>query len=160
MNGAILSKRLEAFLVMHLGMMFTYVYHLVDSSTVLGNLQIQDAKMKPFEGIHVSEMETGVFPEGRLHNLELVDGEKNPADRATKPRPVSDLMGGFGRRDLNSFLRRWRNGPSEGTSRLGIWKGRWWLKRFTWSKIFWRNFRTIHCSNFFPGAEVQRSMSE
>ena len=47
LNGAVLSKSLEDFLVMHLGMNFDNVYHLVDSSTVLGYLHKQDSKFKP-----------------------------------------------------------------------------------------------------------------
>ena len=47
LNGVVLSQSLEDFLVTQLGMNFANVYHLVDSSTVLGYLHKQDAKLKP-----------------------------------------------------------------------------------------------------------------
>ena len=43
---------------------FLKVYHLVDSSTVLGYLHKPDSKLKPFEGTRVSEARTaGAFVE-------------------------------------------------------------------------------------------------
>ena len=51
-----------------------------------------DAKLKPYEGIRVSEIQTaGKMVNGRLHGWSWVDGESNPADWATKPRKVADL---------------------------------------------------------------------
>ena len=69
LNGAVLSKRLSEFAQSHLDHKFGNVYHLVDSSTVLGYLHKQDAKLKPFEGIRVSVVQAaGTFVEGRLLN--------------------------------------------------------------------------------------------
>ena len=102
LNGALLSKRLEEFIHGDLDIEFETIYHLVDSSTVLGYLHKSDAKLKPYEGIRVSEIQTaGKFVEGRLQNWSWVDGIHNPADWATKPRQVSELdVGGF-----------WQTGP-------------------------------------------------
>ena len=69
----------------------------MDSSTILGYVHKQDSKLKPFEGVRVSEIQTsGNFVQGRLENWSWVEGELNPADWASKPRMVSDLAsGGF-----------------------------------------------------------------
>ena len=48
LNGAVLAKRVREFLVDQLDMNFTKVYHLVDSSTVLGYVHKADAKLKPY----------------------------------------------------------------------------------------------------------------
>ena len=103
LNGAVLSKRLEEFLLAHLDLEFQNIYHLVDSSTVLGYIHKPDSKLKPFEGVRVSEIQTaGKFTNGRLHNWAWVDGINNPADWATKPRCVKELgPEGF-----------WQKGPS------------------------------------------------
>ena len=77
-------------------MKFDNVYHLVDSSDVLGYLHKQDTKLKPFEGIRVSEIKTTrFFTEGILHNWAWLDGDNNPAGWETQPRPVSELMARF-----------------------------------------------------------------
>ena len=69
LNGAVLSKRLKEFLVTHMDTEFSNVYHLVDSSTVLGYIHKSDSKLKPFEGIRVSEVQTsGIFIDGRLQD--------------------------------------------------------------------------------------------
>ena len=69
LNSAVLSKRLDDFVMSSLKLEFENVYHIVDSSTVLGYVHKPDAKLKPFEGIRVSEIQTaGVFTDGRLHN--------------------------------------------------------------------------------------------
>ena len=103
LNGAVLGKRLKEFIVGELDLDFANIYHLVDSSTVLGYLHKPDAKLKPFEGIRVSEVQTsGEFIDGRLKNWSWVESNDNPADWATKPRTVSELK-------IGSF---WQSGPS------------------------------------------------
>ena len=49
LNRAVLPKRLEDFFVTQLGMELANIYHLVDSSTVLGCLHKQDVKLKSLE---------------------------------------------------------------------------------------------------------------
>ena len=67
LNGAVLSKRFEDFLLLQLGLDFAKVYHLVDSSTVVGYPLKKYTMLKPFEGVRVSEIQTAVtFKEGRL----------------------------------------------------------------------------------------------
>ena len=102
LNGAVLSKRLDEFVCNNLDLEFERVHHLVDSSTVLGYVHKPDAKLKPFEGVRVSEIQTaGKFVDGRLNDWAWIDTENNPADWATKPRSVADLKsGGF-----------WQKGP-------------------------------------------------
>ena len=103
LNGAVLSKRLAEFLIGYLRLEFANIYHLVDSSTVLGYVHKCDAKLKPFEGIRVSEIQTaGKFVQGRLENWSWIEGAQNPADWSTKPRSVAELKaGGF-----------WQKGPA------------------------------------------------
>ena len=92
LNGAVLAKRLREFIIGELGADFSNVYHLVDSSTILGYLHKTDSKLKPFEGVRVSEVQmAGEFVDGRLKNWAWIDGEHNPADWATKPCGVTDL---------------------------------------------------------------------
>ena len=103
LNGAVLSKRLKEFLVMQMVTKFSKIYHLVDSSTVVGYLHKSDSKLKPFEGIRVSEVQTsGTFVDGRLQDWYWVEGGLNPADLCTKPRCVSEL-------GVNSL---WQKGPA------------------------------------------------
>jgi len=54
LNGAVLAKRIREFLVDQMDVAFDRIYHLVDSSTVLGYVHKSDAKLKPYEGIRVS----------------------------------------------------------------------------------------------------------
>ena len=97
-------------MVTQLGMEFANIYHLVDLSTNLGYLNKQDAKLKPFEGVGVSEIQTaGTFKDGRLHHWAWVEGKDNPADWAMKLRPVAELLGS-GRRGHSSSPRRSRTG--------------------------------------------------
>ena len=103
LNGAVLAKRLREFVVAQVDLKINNIYHLVDSSTVLGYLHKQDSRLKPFEGVRVSEIQAaGIFLDGRLDKWSWIDGDLNPADWATKPRVVADLVpGGF-----------WQMGPS------------------------------------------------
>ena len=102
LNGAVLAKRIREFLVEQLDVEFSRVYHLVDSSTVLGYVHKEDAKLKPYEGVRVSEIQTaGVFKYGRLLDWSWIETELNPADWATKPRLASEL-------GVGSF---WQQGP-------------------------------------------------
>ena len=79
LNGAVLAKRLREFIVGTVDTDFGNVYHMVDSSTVLGYIHKPDAKLKPFEGIRVSEIQTaGNFEDGRLKldfRTDRLDGE-------------------------------------------------------------------------------------
>ena len=112
LNGAVLAKRLKEFLVTEMDVEFDKVYHLVDSSTVLGYLHKLDSKLKPYEGIRVSEIQTsGIFQDGRLQGWSWVEGDQNPADWATKPRSVLELHAdGF-----------WQTGPTFLTKDYSQW---------------------------------------
>ena len=50
LNGAVLAKRVREFVTGELDMEFDNIYHMVDSSTILGYLHKMDSKLKPFEG--------------------------------------------------------------------------------------------------------------
>jgi len=103
LNGAVLAKRLREFIVSQVDIEFDNIFHLVDSSTILGYLHKQDSKLKPFEGIRVSEIQmSGEFLQGRLKNWSRIETKNNPADWATRPRSVSELASdGF-----------WQRGPA------------------------------------------------
>ena len=102
LNGAVMAKRLREFVVGQLDLEFGTIFHLVDSSTVLGYLHKADSRLKPYEGVRVSEVQAaGRFINGRLENWSWVETDVNPSDWTTKPRRVMDLFtGGF-----------WQNGP-------------------------------------------------
>ena len=87
LNGAVLNKRLTEFVRQSLHLEFEREIHLVDSSTALGLIHKEDSKLKPYEGIRVSEIQTaGEFEEGRLKGWAHVAGVNNPSDWGTKPR--------------------------------------------------------------------------
>ena len=112
LNGAVLAKRVREFLVDQMDVDFDRTYHLVDSSTVLGYVHKSDAKLKPYEGIRVSEIQTsGSFIDGRLRDWCWIETELNPADWATKPRCATELGRG-------SF---WQQGPSFLTKSFEDW---------------------------------------
>ena len=69
LNGAVLAKRLREFVISEVDLTFGNIFHLVDSSTVLGYLHKEDSRLKPFEGVRVSEVQaSGRFVNGRLDN--------------------------------------------------------------------------------------------
>ena len=57
LSGVLLAKRLREFCLLTLMRKFKKVYHLVDSSTVLGYVHKDDAKLKPWEGVRVAEIQ-------------------------------------------------------------------------------------------------------
>ena len=92
LNGAVLAKRLREFVVSHVNLEFEEIFHLVDSSTILGYLHKEDSRLKAFEGVRVSEVQTaGKFVNGRLLNWSWVESKDNPSDWTTKPRNVKEL---------------------------------------------------------------------
>ena len=66
LNGAVINKRLEEFVNLTLTTKFERVIHLVDSSTILGYLHKEDAKLKPYKGVRVMEIQAAGLIEGRL----------------------------------------------------------------------------------------------
>ena len=56
LSRVLLAKRLRKFCIFTLTRKFKKVYHLVDSSTVLGYVHKEDAKHKPWEGVRVAEI--------------------------------------------------------------------------------------------------------
>ena len=57
LNGAVINQWLKEFVDLTLTRKFERVIHLVDSSTVLGYLHKEDARLKPYEGIPVAEIQ-------------------------------------------------------------------------------------------------------
>ena len=102
LNGAVMANRVKNFLIKDTNLEFSKIYHLVDSSTVLGYLQKESGNLKMFEGVRVAEVQSSnMLANGTLPNWNWVPTEDNPADWCTKPRQVKDLVaGGF-----------WESGP-------------------------------------------------
>ena len=107
LSGALLAKRLREFSLLMLMRKFEKVYHLVDSSTVLGYIHKEDTKLKPWEGVRVAEIQTArEFLGGRLKDWAWVEGENNPTDWIMKPRAAEKLgEGGFWQTEPD-FLKR------------------------------------------------------
>ena len=67
LSGTLLAKRLRVLCLLMLTRKLEKVYHLVDSSMVLGYIHKEDAKLKPWEGVRVMEIQmAGEFSDGRL----------------------------------------------------------------------------------------------
>ena len=68
------------------------MYHLVDSSTVLGYVHKESGIFGPYEGVRIAEIQSSnEFRDGRLAGWAWVPGCDNPADWCTKPRTVKDI---------------------------------------------------------------------
>ena len=95
LNGAVLGNRVKNFILKETNLEFSKVYQFVDSSTVLGYVQKEYGVFRPYEGIRIAEIQSlNVFENGKLKGWAWVAGKDNPADWATKPRQVEDLLTG------------------------------------------------------------------
>ena len=84
-------QRLREFILETINLRFANINHFVNSSTVLGYLHENEAKLKLYEGVCVSEIQTaGEFVDSNLKNLAWVEGDNNPPDRTPKPRSAKD----------------------------------------------------------------------
>lgn len=97
LDGANLGNRSKNFLIKETNFDFEKVYHLVDSSTVLGYVHKECGLFGPYEGVRVAEIQsTNEFDEdGRLKGWAWVAGSDNPADWCTKPRTATDIGNEF-----------------------------------------------------------------
>ena len=103
LNGAVVGNRVKNFLINETNLHFEKVYHLVDSSTVLGYVHKECGNFHPYEGIRIAEIHlSNQFVNGRLDNWAWVSGDLNPADWCTKPRSA----------DKVAFDRFWQEGPA------------------------------------------------
>ena len=102
LNGAVVGNRVKNFLVNETNLRFEKVYHLVDSSTVLGYIHKECGRFHPYEGIRIAEIHlTNLFVNGRLVNWAWISTDFNPADWCTKPRSPDKVAS-------DSF---WQEGP-------------------------------------------------
>ena len=107
LNGAVLGNRVKNFLVKETNLKFEKVYHLVDSSTVLGYVHKECGIFHPYEGIRVAEIQSAnTFVDGRLEGWAWVSGEQNPADWCTKPRSALKVANDDFWQSGPDFLRR------------------------------------------------------
>ena len=56
LNGAVLGNRLKNFLIKETNFQFSKVYHLVDSSTVLGYVHKECGTFGPYQGIRIADL--------------------------------------------------------------------------------------------------------
>ena len=92
--GAWAGNRIRNFIQKETNLVFSKVYHLVDSSTVLGYVHKECGVFGPYEGTRISEIQSSnKFVNGRLEGWAWVPGSENPADWCTKPRTVQNLCG-------------------------------------------------------------------
>ena len=99
--GALTGTRVKNFVTKETSLKFKKVYHLVDSSTVLGYVQKESGHLRPCEGVRVAEIQSScTVVDGRPAGVAWVSTDLNPADWCTKPRKVEDLESGF-----------WQDGP-------------------------------------------------
>ena len=81
LDGLVLAKRLREFILEILNPRFSNIYHLANLSTILGYLHKEDGKLKPYEEVRVSKIQTArEFVDCYLKTQDLVEGENNPAD--------------------------------------------------------------------------------
>ena len=107
LNGAVLGNRIKNFLLNNTNFKFEKVYHLVDSSTVLGYINKEYGVFHPYVGIRVAEIQTSnTFVDGKLENWAWVKGELNPADWCTKPRSADKVIHESFYHDGPEFLRQ------------------------------------------------------
>ena len=105
LNGANLGNRIKNFILKETCLKFEKTYQFVDSSTVLGYVQKEYGKFRPYEGERIAEIQSSnMFQDGKLVGWAWVASEDNPADWCTKPRAVGDLPpGGFWERGPDFF---------------------------------------------------------
>ena len=107
LNGALLGNRLTDFLCKETNFKFEKVYHLVDSSTVLGYVNKECGVFHPYEGIRIAEVQSSnTFVDGKLEGWAWVSGDLNPADWCTKPRSAEKVAHDSFWKDGPEFLRQ------------------------------------------------------
>ena len=90
--GALAGNRIKNFLIKETNLEFSKIYHLVDSSTVLGYVHKESGNFGPYEGTRISEIQSSnEFENDKLKCWAWVPGSENPADWCTKPRTIQDL---------------------------------------------------------------------
>ena len=92
LGGAQTGNRLKNFIVKDTNLEFEKIYHLVDSSTVLGYVHKECGIFHPYEGIRIAEIQsTNNFVDQKLEGWAWVSTENNPADWCTKPRSAEKV---------------------------------------------------------------------
>ena len=84
--AAVFGNKMKNFLIKYTDFKLTKFYVLVDSSTVMGNLQKEYVVVRPFKDMRVAEFKsTSEYEDGKLANVAWVSSKHNPADWCTKP---------------------------------------------------------------------------
>ena len=90
--GALVGNRIKNFITKETNLQFGKIYHLVDSSTVLGYVHKESGNFGAYEGIRIAEIQSSNnFDGDRLAGWAWVPGCHNPADWCTKPRVAKDI---------------------------------------------------------------------
>ena len=99
LNGAVLSKRIREVIQEESRFEFEKVHHLIDSETVLRQLQKVAHRFRVYEGVRIGEIQSATG--GNMEEWAWISGKVNVADLTTRPQLPSAIGEGS----------EWINGP-------------------------------------------------
>ena len=99
LNGAVLSKRCRVVLEREMNYTFEKVVHLIDSETVLNQINKTSYRFRVYEGVRIGEIQAA--SSGDMSEWAWLPGKKNTADWLTRGCTPSEL-------NQDS---EWQNGP-------------------------------------------------
>ena len=99
LNGAVLSKRCRVVLEREMNYTFEKVIHLIDSETVLNQINKTSYRFRVYEGVRIGEIQAA--SSGDMSEWAWLPGKKNTADWLTRGCTPSEL-------NQDS---EWQNGP-------------------------------------------------
>ena len=99
LNGAVLSKRCRTVIEKEMRYKFERVIHLIDSETVLNQLNRTSYRFKVYEGVRIGEIQAA--PSGDMSEWAWLPGKQNIADWLTRGCAPTEL----------DQLSAWQTGP-------------------------------------------------
>ena len=88
LNGSVLAARARINLVSECSYKFSQIIHLVDSTTVLCQINNLSSRFKVYEGVRIGEIQAG----GLIDSWYWVEGNLNVSDVVTRGKTPSELM--------------------------------------------------------------------
>ena len=89
LNGAVLSKRCRVVLEREMNYTFEKVVHLIDSETVLNQINKTSYRFRVYEGVRIGEIQAA--SSGDMSEWAWLPGKKNTADWLTRGCTPSEL---------------------------------------------------------------------
>ena len=89
LNGAVLSKRCRGVIVKEMRYKFERVFHLVDSDTVLNQINKTSYRFQVYEGVRIGEIQSA--SNGNMSEWAWMPGAKNIADWLTRGKSPEEL---------------------------------------------------------------------